>query len=36
MEVVDKFTSVDMTYNTIGEKAVPVQDIIIESMEVTV
>lgn len=35
MDVVDKFTSVDMTYNSIGEKAVPVQDIVIESMEVT-
>lgn len=34
METVDKFTGVEMTYNSIGEKAVPVQDIVIESMEV--
>lgn len=34
MEVVDKFTTVERTYNSIGEKAVPVEDIVIESMEV--
>lgn len=34
MEVVDKFATVERTYNSIGEKAVPVEDIVIESMEV--
>lgn len=34
MEVIDKFTEVERTYNSIGEMAVPVEDIVIESMEV--
>ncbi len=34
MEVVDKFTTVERTYNAIGEQATPVEDIVIESMEV--
>lgn len=34
MDVVDKFATVERTLNSIGEKAVPVEDIVIESMEV--
>ena len=36
MDVVDKFTTVERTYNSIGEKATPVESIIIESMEIIV
>ncbi len=35
MEVVDKFATVERTANSLGEKAVPVEDIVIENMEVT-
>lgn len=34
MEVVDKFTEVERTANSLGEIAVPVEDIVIEKMEV--
>ena len=34
MEVVDSFTEVQLTYNSMGELAVPVEPIVIKSMEV--
>lgn len=34
MEIVDKFTEVERTANSLGEIAVPVEDIVIEKMEV--
>ncbi len=34
MEVVDSFTGVQLTYNSMGELAVPVEPIVIKSMEV--
>lgn len=34
MDVVDKFATVERSMNSIGEKAVPVEDIVIESMQI--